>query len=418
MKILYVNKFFFVRGGADRYFFDTMELMEGQGHEVVPFSTVHPRNRPSPWSEYFSPVGGSEEDLATMGLIEKARRFLNGLYSRAAAESLERLVLATQPDVAHVHNILFQLTPSIFPVLRRHRIPVVQSLHDWHIVCGGAYLYTHGATCERCKSGSIFPLLRYRCYRGGLGPSLLAAGNKLVDRGLGLWRENVDAYTVPGQHMIDRLADWGFPRERFHIVPNPLEQEDETPSYEVGQHVVWFGRMLRLKGIYTVLEVARHCPDVPFELYGAGPEEAGVRAYLREHDLTNVLLDTVTRWGPELKSRISSALCVIEPSEWYLPSQYVTWEAYSLGKAVLGADIGGTPEMLTDGETGLLFPPGDARAFAGGIRRLQEEEGLAERLGRAARAKFERTAEGQDLYQRMLAIYQAAQESAAHRIEV
>src|SRR5205823_399812 len=119
VKVLAVNKFFHVRGGADRYFFETIAALERHGHVVIPFSTAHPQNHATPYADYFSPLGGTEDDLVSLSVPGKARRFANGVYSFEAARRVERLVRDTRPDVVHVHNILYQITPSIFPVFRR-----------------------------------------------------------------------------------------------------------------------------------------------------------------------------------------------------------------------------------------------------------------------------------------------------------
>ncbi|MFQ5409109.1 MAG: glycosyltransferase family 4 protein [Anaerolineales bacterium] len=408
MKILCVNKFFHVRGGADRYFFETIAALEARGHEVVHFSSAHPRNRPSPYAAYFSPLGGAEDDLPDMSLTRRARMFANGVYSFAAARLLARLVADTRPDVAHVHNILYQLSPSVVGALRRLRVPVVQSLHDWHIVCGGAYLYTHDGICERCRGGRFYNCARYKCYRESRAASAMATANKYVDSVLNLWQGGVQAYTVPSEHMAARLARWGLPRERLHVIRNPFSLNGLKPTYATNDHVLWYGRLIRLKGIYTLLEAARRRPHVHFELYGDGPEAAAVRAFIADHELDNVLLDTETRWGPELQARIANATCVVDPSEWHHPSQYVWWETAALGTAMIATRMGSSPDVIADGENGLLFDSGEVSQLCAQIDYLYADRDAAKRLGRAARATVETLVAEQPFVERLEWIYDRA----------
>lgn len=416
MKVLCINKFFHIRGGADRYFFETMAVLEEHGHDVIAFSSSHSRNEPSPYARYFSRLGGTEDDLETMSLGRKIRMFVNGIYSFESARQLERLIVDTRPQIAHVHNILYQITPSIFPVLRRHEIPVVQSLHDWHIICAGGYLYTKGALCERCKGGRFFQCTLNRCYRDSVAPSIMGSLSKYVDTTFDLWKGGVDAFTVPATHMIERLSEWGFPPDKIHILRNPFSLAGLNPTYNIGNYVLWYGRLLRLKGVYTLLRAAKELRHVEFRMYGSGPEEAGVRTYMEKHHLTNVMLDTVTRWGPRLQQQVAEALCVVEPSEWWQPSPYVVWESFALGKAVVATNIGGTPEIIQEGVNGAMFEPGDWLQLAGTINSLLENRMKAVKWGKAARASIDRISSSQGFYSRLMEIYQAAAESMGIRL--
>ena len=413
MKVLCINKFYHVRGGADRYFFETIAALEKHGHEVIPFSTAHPRNRPSEYARYFASCGGTEDDLKDMGFWRKLRLFVNGIYSFEAKRRLARLLKDVRPDIAHLHNIQYQLTPSILSVLRRFDVPVVQSLHDWHLVCAGAYLYNRGHRCEKCVGHRYYRCLAGRCYRQSFAASLMACLSKYVDAALDLWAGNVDVFGVPGMHMADRLERWGIPKSKFHVIANPMDLRHLRPTFEVGDNVVWYGRLLRLKGVYIILRAARQLPHIRFDLYGSGPEEGGVRSYIERHTLANVALDVKTRWGSDLEGRVSGALCIVEPSEWHHPSQYVLWEALALGKAVLATRIGGTPELVEEECNGALFEPGDWRGLARLIERLSEDHDTANAWGRRGRAKVESRLVDRSFHDRLMELYEAAIERHA-----
>ena len=155
----------------------------------------------------------------------------------------------------------------------------------------------------------------------------------------------------------------------------------------------------------TVLRAAQALPHVPFELYGSGPEDDRMRAYIAEHCLANVLFDTTTRWGPKLQSRVAHALAVLDPSEWFQPSQYVLWESFSLGTPVLASRIGGSPDLVTDGVNGALFEPGDWQGLAALVSRLHQDPALSVSWGRGARATLERLLGHDGFYRRLIEIY-------------
>src|SRR5207302_4806786 len=163
MRVLQIHKTFHTRGGADTFFFKTCDLLTKRGHEVAHFSTAHAKNRPSPYADYF--VGGfTDEDAPHLNIARKAKAFVQGIYSLEAKRNLERLVADFEPDVAHAHSINYQLSPAIFDVFRNSRVPLVVTLHDYHIICGAGTLHSGVPNCERCRGGQHYNLLLHRCY--------------------------------------------------------------------------------------------------------------------------------------------------------------------------------------------------------------------------------------------------------------
>jgi glycosyltransferase involved in cell wall biosynthesis len=417
MKILLINQNYQLRGGADRYYFETIKVLEANGHQVIPFAAGHQDDFKTEYSKYFSRISGTGKELPNMSTVKKMQLFINSIYSFEAASQLEKLIKKSNPDIAHVHNVLPHLTPSIFPVMRKYNLPTVQSLHDWHIVCGGAFLYTQDRVCERCKGGKYYNCLLYKCDRQSFFASLAAMLSKYADKLFNLWEGGVNIYAVPNKYMLDRIVDWGFSREQIYTIPNPFSLEGLTPTFQVGSYVVWYGRLTTAKGIFTLLRAAQENPDIRFELYGSsGPAEPSVREYIRLHKMSNVVLDTTLRWGDELKERIANALCVVEPSEWYNPSQYVLWESQALGKAVVASNIGGTPDLIKDDINGSLFNAGDWKVLGEKISVLKNNPGMAEKWGKEARKNIEILSDTNTYYNRLMEIYQHAVESKGNII--
>jgi len=416
MKILLINQNYQLRGGADRYYFETKKILEANGHQIIPFAVTHKNNFQSEYSSYFSRISGTGKELPYMTVAQKMRLFINSIYSFEAANQLDKLIKKSNPDIVHIHNVLPHLTPSIFPVLKRYNLPTVQSLHDWRIICGGAYLYTKGNICERCKGGKYYNCLLNICDHQSFFASLAAMLSKYVDKIFNLWQIGVDFYAVPDKYMLERLVNWGFSRENIYTITNPLSLESLVPTYQIGSYVIWYGRLIKAKGVLTLLQAAKAIPDIRFELYGSsGPEENQVRKYIDENNLKNIYLDTKLRWGDELKSRISNALCVVEPSEWPHPSQYVLWESQALGKAIIATNIGGSPDLINDEINGSLIDVGDWQSLARKIHFLNNNRGVADRWGRAARKSIELLSDQDGFYDRLMEIYLSAIEQSRFR---
>ena len=172
MRILQINKFFYRRGGADIHFLDLGRLLESHGHEVIHFSAVDSRNEPSPYSKYFIP---SIDLRARHGLLGGLKVAGHILYSTIAARKFEQLIKDTKPDIAHLHNIYRHLSPSILPVLKKYKIPVVMTLHDYKMICPNYKLYTQGAVCERCRKHKYYQAIFHRCIFDKTMPSAMAA---------------------------------------------------------------------------------------------------------------------------------------------------------------------------------------------------------------------------------------------------
>jgi len=403
MKVLNVNKFYHVRGGADRYYFDLARILEQGGCTVIPFSTEHPKNRPSDYRAYFVP-GFTEDDFDQLGIRQKIAAFFNGMYSQSARLQLRRLIFEKAPDLAHLHGLFYQLSLSLIDELSDRNVPIVYSLHDYHTICSGAFLYYDGKICSACRGGKFFEGLKRKCYRGKILPSLMAYGSKIIHQ----WRrtlDKVDFFIVPNDQMKEEFAAWGFPREKFRKIHNPFFYDD-VPFYSYTQdsdYFVFYGRLARSKGIFTVLEAFKEFRDKRLWIFGSGPDEEGVRNYIAEHSLKHVQLNTHLRWGNELQEKIGRSLGVISASEWPTPSEYVNYEAMALGMPLIASDVPGNVAMIRDGENGLLFRRGDAQELIACLRRCLSAD--AGEMGKRARQFVEQELSPEIFFKRILSIY-------------
>jgi len=403
MKILLANKYFYLKGGSERYFFNLARLLEERGHRVIYFSMMDRRNRACPQEKYFiDPVDYEKPS----GCRDHWRRARDLLYSREAKRKLAALVEAEKPDLAHLHNIHHQLSPSIIDALKRRGIPVVMTLHDYKMVCPVYTLFRGGRACEECRRGRYYRCFIHRCTKGSAARSLVNTLEMyLHHRFLKIYRK-VDVFVTASAFAAGKMKEMGFPAEIVRL-PYFLDPEEYRPRYGAAEtSFCYFGRLSGEKGLSALLEAAKGIPAT-FKIIGAGPLEESLRTRIRRDRIDNVRFLGYRR-GEELAGEIRDSLAVIVPSEWYeLFGQSVT-EAFALGKPVIGSGTGGISELIEDGKTGYLFSPGDVEGLRSKIRLLLENPGRTEKMGRRARKFVEDNFSPREHYRELMDIYRRA----------
>lgn len=404
MKVLAANKYYFVKGGTERYFFVLKRILEGRGHTVVPFAMQHAQNEPSDFDDHFVSFEAFDESA---GLAARARAAARILYSREARRKIEALVDATGPDVAHLHNIAHQLSPSILWGLKARGVPVVQTLHDFKLVCPNYQMLVRGDTCERCDTWRYYNAVRLRCMRDSVSSSALVAVEAYAHKLLGSYSRNVDVFVAPSRQLRDRMIAHGVEADRIVHLPNTVPLEEFEPRYESDGYGVYVGRLSAGKGIETLLAALKKAEIVKLKVVGTGPLADELKRTAAAAELTNVEF-LGYKEGPELRSIVGGALFVAVPSECFENSPLTVFEAFAQGKPVVGSRMGGIPELVSEGESGLIFEAGDAVEFAERMLTLWNDPGLAREMGRAARDRVE-THYGPNVhYEKMMAIYERA----------
>lgn len=382
MRILQINKFHWVKGGSERYYFDLQRELAARGHEVAVFASAHPDNEPSPWSGDFAP----HADYHGAGPLRSFGLARDVVHNAAAAAALERLLTRFRPDVAHLHNIHHQLSPSILEPLSRRGIPIVQTLHDYKWVCPAYLFHSRGEVCTRCGPGARFgPVLTRRCLHGSFTKSAVAYVELTRS-----WRrgdaERVDAFLAPSRFLLEQVVAHGLPADRVRHEPYFIREGDYRPAEVPGAGLLYAGRLAREKGLGALFAaLARTAPGVRLEVAGGGPLEAELRREAAERRLPVTFLGHLA--APELHAAVRRARAVVVPSLWYENFPYAVLEALALGVPVVASATGGVPEMIEEGETGHLVPPGDPEALARVLDAVvaRSAEAAAE-MGRRARA--------------------------------
>lgn len=356
MKILMINKFFYRKGGSEAYMFDLIDLLKKNGHEVMEFSMADKDNQDSKYKDFFiksidfSKREGFFKDLFKAGHL---------LYSFEARKKLQVLIDKEKPDIAHLHNFSFQLTPSILSVLKKNNIPIIWTMHDYKLICPNYRLFTQGKVCERCKKHKYYNAFRYKCIKNESAMSFLAMLEMYLHKLLLRSYELIDLYISPSKFLADKVISWGNNPDKVKHIYNFINLANFSVNPEIGHGLIYFGRLSEEKGLLTLLEAMKELPEINLTLVGVGPQKKEIENYIKQQCLANVKLGGYKK-GQELYNLIKQSRLIVMPSIWYENNPISILEAFALGKPVLGADLGGIPELVQDGQTGFLFKNGQS----------------------------------------------------------
>lgn len=404
MKTLLINKFLYNKGGDAVCTLATGKLLQSRGGQVLFFGMKHPDNPVYPHQEHFV----DNMDLNAGGGVVKQWDIAGKLlYSFEAKSKIEKLIMkAGKPDIVHLHNFAHQISPSILHVFKKHKIPVVMTMHDYKLICASYAMLSKGRSCDLCKAGKYFNCFLQECVKKSKAKSLLNTVEMYLHHKLLHIYDIVDVFISPSLFLKEKVAEMGFKGKVFHI-PNFVNIPDFTPVYDwTERSICYIGRFSHEKGVLTLVEAVKGL-DVTLKIIGDGPLWGEVKDKIRNEGISNVKLLGYMNAG-ELKSEISKSMFTVIPSEWYENNPRSVIESFALGKPVVGARIGGIPELVQDGVTGYTFKSGDPRALAEKIRIMLSDEEKIKELGKNSRAFVERELTADVHYDKLMAVYEYA----------
>ncbi len=383
-RVLMVNKFQYAKGGAELYMYGLADMLGREGVDVRYFGMRHRRNVASATSDHYVSEVDFEQPPPGIGRLRVAAR---AVYSVEARRRMSAL-LADQPpiDVAHLHNVYHQLSPSILPPLHRAGIPVVMTVHDYKLVCPVYTLTSHGEICERCVGGHFQNAVRLRCNRGSLAGSVLVAGETWLHRSLRLWEHGVDVFVTPSSYLRDKLIAGGYPAERVVAVPNFVDPDRFRAHPEPGGYFLYLGRLSHEKGVETLIEAVAGT-TLELRIAGEGPERERLEATAAQAGARVEFLGH--RSGDHLEQLVAGARAVVVPSRWPENCPLVVLEAMAAAKPLIASRVGGIPELVRDGEEALLVPHGEVEPLRQAMLRLDGSDELAATLGVSGRRRVE-----------------------------
>lgn len=405
-RIAQINKFYYPFGGVETYLLALSRLLERHGLSVIPFATQHPWNWETPWQSFFV----SSVDYRTAKGMQRLRAAARVLFSIEAYRKVSRLCMVAQPDLAHVHHVYHQLSASVLYALARAGVPIVQTVHDYKLVCPNYKLYIpqRREVCYRCRGGRFYQATRYGCLNHGRAASLLATIEAYLNQLLKPYHRLVKHFITPSVFLRERLLEGGIPPERISVIYNFVDEEDFVPPRE-GRYVLFVGRLEPEKGVDVLIDAVRQLSRVTLLIAGRGSAEAVLR---RQAEACGSTVRFVGWLDPASRRVLfAESLCVVVPSLWYDVAPMVILEAYAAGKPVIGSARGGIPELVRDGETGFIVSAGDSEALAERIHFFQQHPEQAAQMGRYAQIYARQRFSAEEHYQALMAIYQRAMDN-------
>lgn len=377
MKILLINKFLYPNGGSETYIFKLGDYLKSQGHEVQYFGMEHAGrcvgNAVNAYTSAMDFHGGSK--------LAKLTYPLKTIYSKEARVQLRKVLDDFQPDVCHLNNFNYQLTPSILLEIVKwrkesgHACKVVYTAHDYQLVCPNHMCNnpnTH-ENCEKCLGGQFINCTKGRCIHGSKAKSLI--GTLEAE----FWKKKrvyqyIDTIICCSEFIKTKLDKNPLLARKTVVLHNFID-DVEWKETRKKDYVLYFGRFSEEKGIGTLMQACRELPEIPFVFAGTGP---------LEQDISNIsnIDNAGFQTGAQLETLIREAKFSIYPSEWYENCPFSVMESQMYGTPVLGADIGGIPELIQEGKTGELFQPGEALQLRDKIKKLWDNSELVEKLSR------------------------------------
>jgi len=345
MKILFANRFYYHRGGADVYHINLEQFLQNKNHDVATFAMQHPQNIGSAYSSYFPKYVeyGSIDLRQFFSLISRP------LGTREVKHKFNALLDNFQPDVVHFNNIHTHLSPVIAQIAHKRGIKTVWTIHDSKLLCPRLDCTRNKKTCELCFTNKI-NVLKYRCLKNSLPASIIAYLEAIK------WsREKLenctDIFICPSQFMANNMQKGGFNINKILTLCNFIDiEKTRRENYDKEDYYCYLGRLSNEKGIYTLIEAAKQLP-FKLKLIGGGP--------LLEKLQQSTNNETVEILGhknwDEIKNIVGKARFSVLPSECNENNPLSVIESKCLGTPVLGANIGGIPELIEPGKTGMLF---------------------------------------------------------------
>ena len=373
MKILMINKFLHPNGGSETYIFKLGAYLQSMGHEVQYFGMEHEGrcvgNRVNAYTSDMDFHGGSK--------LSKLTYPLKTIYSSEARKKLRLVLEDFQPEVCHLNNFNYQLTPSTLLEIAKwkkegHPCRVIFTAHDYQLVCPNHMCNNPntGENCEKCLGGHFGNCTKGKCIHGSLAKSAVGTLEAMLWNGCGVYK-NIDVMICCSEFLKTKMDCNPLFAGKTLALHNFVDKVERKET-EKQDYVLYFGRFSREKGIDTLLKVCKALPDIPFVFAGTGPLEGEIAGV---PNIKNVGFQR----GQALENLIRQARFSVYPSQWYENCPFSVMESQLYGTPVLGADIGGIPELMEVGKTGELFESGNAAQLEEKIRTLWEDRKLTDR---------------------------------------
>ncbi len=387
MKILLVHNKYQQPGGEDVVFEQERKLLESAGHEVAAYCRTN-------------------DEIKNYSGFKRLTLIKNTISSDDSRRQVLEVLQREEPELVHIHNTFMMISPSIYSACREAGVPVVQTLHNYRLLCPAANFFRDGHVCEECEEHGVWRGVRYGCYRGSRVATATVAAMLTVHRQQHTYTKSIDRFIALSNFARSKFIAGGLPGERIKVKPNFVDP-DPGERTQGGGYAVFVGRLSEEKGLETLVTAwAQLRNRVPLVMVGDGPVGPGLRKLAQEKGITSI--DFRGRLPRnEAQEIVKGSSFMILPSECYENFPMGMVEAFACGVPVIASRLGALHELVDDGRTGLHFTPGSPQELAEKVEWAWSHPERLREMGKEARREFENRYTAEKNYAMLMNIYKS-----------
>ena len=404
MKILLVNKFHYLKGGSEKYYFDLAKLLQEHGHEVAFFSMQDEKNIKTDCKEYFVENSdmNSKNPLKAFDII----------YSRKNKKIIEKALEDFKPDIVHINNFQRQLSASIIEPIKKRNIPIVFTAHDLQAICPAIVMLDNKKNiCEKCLNGKYINCIKGKCVKNSGLKSILGAVEGKYYRWKKIYSRKIDKIIAPSEFYKQKLIQDGIPENKIEALHNFINIEDYNVTIEDEGYALYYGRIIKEKGVLNLIKAFKNIKNSKLYIAGDGPDIEKVKKYIHENNMD----DTVKLLGylnsSQVKEYVRKARFIVVPSIWYENCPYSVLETLAMGKPIIGSNLGGIPELVKDNETGLIYKYNSVIELEEKMNDLLNNKEKAVQFGKNAKEIAKKDFSKDEYYNKIIEIYKGVQKN-------
>lgn len=399
MKILLVNKFHYLKGGSEKYYFDLAKLLKEHGHDVALFSMDGENNIKTDCKEYFV----ENSDMNSKNVFKA----LDVIYSKKNEKAMEKALDDFKPDIVHLNNFQRQLSASIIQPMKKRNIPIVFTAHDLQAICPAIVMLDKDKNiCEKCLKGKYMNCIKGKCVKNSRLKSLLGAIEGRYYRNKKIFSKQIDKIITPSEFYKTKLVEDGISPEKIVVLHNFIDIDDYNVKIEDEGYALYFGRIIKEKGVLNLIKAFKNIENNKLYIAGDGPDMEKVKKYIKDNKLEEKIKLLGFLNSDQVKNYVRKARFIVVPSVWYENCPYSVLEALAMGKPIIGSNLGGIHELVKNNETGLIYKYDDINDLTDKMIVLFEDKNKAEEMGKnakeIAKSKFSKDA----YYDKIIKIYE------------
>lgn len=398
MKILLVNKFHYLKGGSEKYYFELGELLKEKGHDVAYFSMYDEKNISTGDKEYFvKPI-----DLNNGSKLKA----LDVIYSKENEKKMIEALDDFKPDIVHLNNFQRQLSASIVKAIKKRNIPIVFTAHDVQAICPAITMLDGNMNiCEACMGGKYKNCTKKTCIKNSKMKSLLGTIEGYYYRNKKIYKNKIDYIITPSEFYRIKFIKDGISENKIKAIHNSIDVDKYNVETTDEGFALYFGRLSKEKGILNLIEAFSKLDVGKLYIAGEGPEKENIIEFIYKNKLDDRIKLLGFLNSTQMTEQIKKCKFVVVPSIWYENCPYSILETLAIGKPIIGANIGGIPELVNNNENGYIYDCNDIDELSKRMKNLFEKDDLVKTFSNKSKELAKTLYTKENYYNELIEIY-------------